>query len=297
MTITTILLMLCGAGVALIFARSLFAWIFSMQNHGIHKERMRQLQRVGGEKVEEDSASQLVDTLTKPIIRHILPKLKPIDTKQLEKDLRLAGWDAYFTPAQFRAMNFLLKIAGVVALIALWPVEPFFAIIFFLLFTFLFGILFRNSLKNIKDALFNEFPDFIRIIQGYLMANVPLTKAVEETIPYVGDTWKKYLKNFVMNCNLHSVPDAIDILCDEVDVFEVREFFSLVKLNFEQGINIKECFSSQEEKILDMQTEVMINKIGRRRTMAIVIQAPLFLSIFAVAGLPTFFSMMTFQTL
>lgn len=294
---TIVFLMLGGAVIAFIFARSLFTLLFSMQNYGIHKERLRQLQRAGEGKPEPDTASQLVETLTKPIIRYILPKLKPIDTNKLEKELRLAGWDRYFDPSTYRAMNILLKVAGVVALLAIWPIEPVFAVVFALLFFFLFGFLLKNGVKNVKEVLFNEFPDFINIIQGYLMAGVPLTKAVEETIPYVGDAWKGLLKDFVMNCNLYSVPEAIEKLCDEVDVFEIREFFSLVKLNLEQGINIKECFEAQAEKITEMQTEAMMNKIGRRQTMTIVIQAPLFLCIFVVAGMPTFYSMMTFQTL
>ncbi|RKO61860.1 type II secretion system F family protein [Caldibacillus debilis] len=294
---TIVFLMLGGAVIAFIFARSLFTLLFSMQNYGIHKERLRQLQRAGEGKPEPDTASQLVETLTKPIIRYILPKLKPIDTNKLEKELRLAGWDRYFDPSTYRAMNILLKVAGVVALLAIWPIEPVFAVVFALLFFFLFGFLLKNGVKNVKEVLFNEFPDFISIIQGYLMAGVPLTKAVEETIPYVGDAWKGLLKDFVMNCNLYSVPEAIEKLCDEVDVFEIREFFSLVKLNLEQGINIKECFEAQAEKITEMQTEAMMNKIGRRQTMTIVIQAPLFLCIFVVAGMPTFYSMMTFQTL
>jgi len=295
--VTIVFLMLGGAVIAFIFARSLFTLLFSMQNYGIHKERLRQLQRAGEGKPEPDTASQIVETLTKPIIRYILPKLKPIDTNKLEKELRLAGWDRYFDPSTYRAMNILLKVAGVVALLAIWPIEPVFAVVFALLFFFLFGFLLKNGVKNVKEVLFNEFPDFISIIQGYLMAGVPLTKAVEETIPYVGDAWKGLLKDFVMNCNLYSVPEAIEKLCDEVDVFEIREFFSLVKLNLEQGINIKECFEAQAEKITEMQTEAMMNKIGRRQTMTIVIQAPLFLCIFVVAGMPTFYSMMTFQTL
>ena len=91
--------------------------------------------------------------------------------------------------------------------------------------------------------------------------------------------------------------EAIDRLCEEVNVFEVTEFFSLVKLNLEQGINIKESFESQTEKVKEMQMEVMLKKIGQRQMMAKAIQAPLLLCMFAAAGLPTFYSMMNFTTL
>lgn len=293
-----IILLLGGAFVAFIFARSLFTLLFSMQNHGTHKERLKQLQRVDStDATEEDTQTKLISAITKPLITYLLPKLKAKDTRQLEMDLKIAGWSNSFNASQFRAMNILLKVIGVVALIAIYPISGLFALIFFALFFFLFGFMLRNSVKNKKDALFGQFPDFIRIIQGYLMANIPLTKAVEETIPYVGDDWKPLLKDFVLNCNIYSVPEAIDKLCEDVDIFEIKEFFSLIKLNMEQGVNIKESFESQSKKVGEMQMSVMLNKIEQRKIMAVIIQAPLLLCMFAAAGLPTFYSMMTFSTL
>lgn len=294
----TTMLLIIGAGiVALIFARSFFAWIFSLQNYGTHKERMKQLRRVGENPEEGNQTAQLVANVTKPIVMYVLPRLKPKDTEQLEVDLRIGGWDQYFDPTTFRAMSILLKIIGVVAFIVIYPISWAFALVFGVLFGFLFDFLFHNSVAEKKKALFNQFPDFIRIIQGYLMANIPLTKAVEETIPYVGDDWKPILKDFVLNCNIYSVPEAIDMLCKEVDIFEIREFFSLVKLNLEQGINVKDSFESQMKKVSEMQMEVMLNKIGRREILSKIVQAPLLLAMFAAAGLPTFYSMMTFTTL
>lgn len=293
---TTLLLILGGGVIAFIFARSLFIMLFSMQNHGTHKERLKQLQRAD-QKEEQDSTAQLVNLLTKPIIMYILPKFKPRDTEQLEKDLKIAGWDKIMDPVQFRAMNILLKIVGFVALFAVYPISPVLSGVFFALGFFLFGFLFRNSISEKKKALFNQFPDFIRIIQGYLMAGIPLTKAIEETIPYVGDDWKPILKDFLLNCNVYTVPDAIELLCHDTDIFEIREFFSLIKLNLEQGINVKESFESQSKKVGEMQMEVMLNKIGRRQMMSKLVQAPLLLCMFASAGLPTFYSMMTFTTM
>lgn len=295
---TQILIIIGAVIVAFIFARSFFMLLFSMQNYGTHKERLRQLQQADMELVdEENSTARFVSIITKPITTYLLPKLKPKDTEQLERDLKITGWDLYMDPAQYRALNILLKVIGVIALFAIYPISPLFAVVFFALFFFLFGFLFKNSITERNKALFNQFPDFIRIIQGYLMAGVPLTKAVEETIPYVGDDWKPILKNFLLNCNVYSVTEAIDILIDEVDVFEVREFFSLVRLNLEQGINIKESFESQTKKVEEMQLEVMLNKIGRRQMMSKIVQAPLLLCMFVAAGLPTFYSMMTFSTM
>lgn len=296
---TKILIILGAVVVAFIFARSFFAMLFSMQNYGTHKERLKQLQRADQdiEFEEEDSTARFVGTITKPITTYVLPRLKPKDTEQLERDLKIAEWDYLMDPAQFRALNILLKIVGVIALFAIYPISPLFSGLFFALFFFLFSFLFHNSISEKKKALFNQFPDFIRIIQGYLMAGIPLTKAIEETIPYVGDDWKPILKNFLLNCNVYTVSEAIEKLNDEVDIFEIREFFSLIKLNLEQGINIKESFESQTKKVQEMQMEVMLSKIGRRQMMSKIVQAPLLLCMFVSAGLPTFYSMMTFSTM
>lgn len=295
---TKILIILGGAIVAFIFARSFFMMVFSMQNHKIHKQRLKQL-RAGDEddSLDNNATSKFVSIITKPIIDLVLPRFKPKDTEQLERDLRTSGWDQYMDAAQFRALKILLRVLGVIALFAIYPISPLFSGVFFALFFFFFGFLFNNSIKERKKALFNQFPDFIRIVQGYLMAGIPLTKAIEETIQYVGDDWKPILKNFLLNANVYSVPEAIDRLVDDVDVFEIKEFFSLVKLNLEQGINIKESFESQTKKIGEMQLEVMLNKIGHRQMMSKIVQAPLLLAMFATAGLPTFYSMMTFSTM
>lgn len=293
-----ILIILGGGAISFIFARRLFMMLFSMQNHETHKERMKQLRKNGTQKTsDEEATAQLVDKITSPIITYIMPKLKPRDTSQLETDLKVAGWDVYFTATQYRAMNFLLKIVGIIAFMVVFPISWVFAFIVMALAAFLMDLLFKNSISERKKKLFNQFPDFIRIIQGYLMANVPLPRAVEDTIPYVGDEWKHILKDFVLTSDIKSVPEAIDNLVAEVDIFEIREFFSLVKLNLEQGINIKDSFESQSVKVAEMQLEVMLSKIGYRQMMAKIIQAPLLLCMFASAGLPTFYSMMTFSTL
>lgn len=287
----SILLILGGGVAAFIFARSLFIMLFSMQNYTVYKERMKQLQKQNS--VEgENGASVFVDKITKPVIQ-LFPSIKPKNYKELERDLKFIGWNRYMDPIQYRALNLVFKVIGVVGLFALYPISHLFAVIFLILGFFLFGFLFKNGVSEKKKHLFNQFPDFIRIIQGYLMAGMPLTKAVEETIPYVGEDWKYILKDFVINCDLHSVPEAIDKLCEDVNVFEVREFFALIKLNLEQGINIKECFESQSHKITEMLMESMLNQINKRSAMSKIAQAPLLICMFVAAGLPTFNSLMS----
>jgi len=266
-----------------------------MENYSIHKKRLKQLQF--NKKKEDMEMSELVDTVTKPVINHVFSRFKPKNLEELEADLRMARWDKTFTPIQFRALSLLLKVIGVFAFLILFNSSSLFALIWGGILFFGIDVLFRNSLKNRKEKLLNDFPDFIRITQGYLTANIPFAQAVSESIKYVGEEWKPILQNFVVNCEIKSIDEALEELKKEVDLFEMREFVSLVRLNLEQGGDAKESFNAQAEKIREMQMDMIAIKIGKRQTMGIILQGPLLLCNLLVFGLPTIGSMMNMSTM
>jgi len=287
------------AGLALLFSffflRNVFMLLFSMENYNIHKRRLRQLDF---EKKKEDATlNDLVDNVTKPIIQHVFSRFKPKNLEELERGLRMAKWDNNFTPIQYRALNLLLKVVGVLVFLLLFKKSLLIAGIWAFVMIFGMDILFKNSVVNRRERLFNDFPDFIRIVEGYLTANMPFPKAVEESIKYVGDEWKPILKNFVVECEIKSIDEALDFLKEEVDLFEMREFVSIVKLNLEQGGDAKDSFSAQAEKIREIQMDLIAIKIGKRQTMGIVLQGPLLLCNIMVLGLPTVNSMMNFSSM
>lgn len=292
-----ILLMVGGATTVFFFARSFFGMMFSMDSHRQHQKRMRQLKFTEDGRKASDGTAEMINTVTTPIIKYLLPKLRMRDKDKLKKDLKIAGWDSNFTPDQYIAMDIILKIVGVILGGLLFNVSWQMAVIWFALPFFGFGFFFNNSIKEKKKKIFNEFPNFIRIIQGYLTAGIPLSKAVEEALPYMSPEWKVMMKDFVINTNLLSVQDAIGKLNDEVDIFEIQEFFSLVRLNIEQGINVKESFDGQREKVVDMQFEAMMGKIGQRQMMATVLQGPLLITMIVSFGLPVLYSMVNFTSL
>lgn len=292
-----ILLMVGGATTVFFFARSFFGMMFSMDSHRQHQKRMRQLKFTEDGRKSSDGTAEMINTVTTPIIKYLLPKLRMRDKDKLKKDLKIAGWDSNFTPDQYIAMDIILKIVGVILGGLLFNVSWQMAVIWFALPFFGFGFFFNNSIKEKKKKIFNEFPNFIRIIQGYLTAGIPLSKAVEEALPYMSPEWKVMMKDFVINTNLLSVQDAIGKLNDEVDIFEIQEFFSLVRLNIEQGINVKESFDGQREKVVDMQFEAMMGKIGQRQMMATVLQGPLLITMIVSFGLPVLYSMVNFTSL
>lgn len=287
-----IVFILAGALLFFFFSRSLFGMMFSMDDYRNHQKRMRQLQFTDEGKAKIEGTEKAIETVTSPVIQYLLPFLKKTDTEKLKIDLKISGWDTYYTLEQFVAMRLILKGIAVVSGILLYQIAPFFGVVGFLLFFFGFSFLMKNAAEENRKKIFNSFPGFIRIIQGYLSAGIPLATAIEESFPYMSPEWKVIMKKFLVNANLLSLSDAIERLNEEIDIFEIQEFFSLVKLNLEQGIDINESFSSQREKVLDMQYEVILNKIGQRQIMATVVQAPSLLALFVAFGLPTFHSMM-----
>lgn len=277
------------------FTKNVFMLLFSLENYNIHRKRLKQLRFQ--KKKEDADLNELIDTVTKPVIRHIFSRFKPKRLDGLETDLKMAKWDKYFTPIQYRALNLLLKAIGIVAFLLLSSQAMVIALIWLVALCFGMDFMFKNSIKNRKEKLIADFPDFIRITEGYLSANVPFAKAVSECIRYVGDEWKPILQKFVIDCELKSIDEALDNLKREVDLFEVREFVALVKLTLEQGGDARESFSAQADKIREMQMDMIAVKIGKRQTMGVILQAPLLLCNLLVFGLPTVGSMMNFSSM
>ncbi|AJD93464.1 hypothetical protein JMA_41470 (plasmid) [Jeotgalibacillus malaysiensis] len=290
----TVLFVVIGAVLFFFFSRSFFGLLFSMDNYKNHQKRMRQLQFTEDGKRVNDDTKEAIDKITSPVIKHILPRFRMKDRETLEKELRMAGWDVYYTPEQFMAMNVITKLLGLIVGFMVYQIAPLFGVVAFVALFFGFNVFFKNTLKERRKKVFQAFPDFIRVIQGYLSAGIPLAKAIEEAFPYMSPEWKRIMKSFLVNTNMRSLHEAIERINDDVDIFEIQEFFSLVKLNLEQGIDVKESFSGQREKVMDMQYEVMLEKIGHRQLMATVIQGPLLLTMIVAFGLPTLNAMMNF---
>ena len=154
----------------------------------------------------------------------------------------------------------------------------------------LLDTMFKGEVKGKNEALFTDFPELVRIISGYLVAGMDLVRAMESSAKYVSDDWKPILNQFVLNCNTLGTTAALDIMANTVNMFEVREFVSLVKLTMEQGGDAKESFAAQAEKVAQMQKDQFLLKIGKRKTMASVVQMPMLLVNMAVIAIPTMVS-------
>ena len=263
------------------------------------KSRLKQFSK--GVKQDSESTLETINSLTEmirekwfPVLQKYLPSLRIDNLEQLDSDIKFIAWDDTFTAESYIATNIALKIIGVILCILLCMMGGIYMIlagVVTLLACFLLlDTMFKGEVKGKNEALFTDFPELVRIISGYLVAGMDLVRAMESSAKYVSDDWKPILNQFVLNCNTLGTTAALDILANTVNMFEVREFVSLVKLTMEQGGDAKESFAAQAEKVAQMQKDQFLLKIGKRKTMASVVQMPMLLVNMAVIAIPTMVS-------
>lgn len=273
--------------------------LFGFSDYQISKSRLKQFQK-GTKEAQASTKEQLLEMTGGikdklfPMLQSILPSLKVESIEQRDKDLKFIGWDDTFTAESFLATSITLKIIGIILLVLgvlfyfVMNDMKFLAVFAILAITaiFLMDFLYKSDLKSKNAILFSDFPDFIRIVSGYLVANMPLVQAIEESIKYVSEDWRPILSQFIVDCNSRGVDAALEGLRNTVNIFEVREFVALVRLTLEQGGDAKESFIEQADKVAEMQKDMFIIKIGKRKTMATIVQFPCLLITMAILALP-----------
>lgn len=286
--------------VSFFFFKNLVYYVFGIYDIENHKNRLKQLdfsgeRRIGDKKKEEElnKTRDLINTITSPIIRHIMPNISyNKDLYELEKNLKFAGIDKYVTPAQYTALILLGRAIGFTAFVLLLPYNFILALLWFSGPAILPSLLFKNTVVNKKSVILMGFPDFINISKSYLASGMSFEKAVEESIYYVNKEWQELLKEFLSNSETYSRKECLTMLAENSNSFEIREFISIIKLNAEQGIDIKDSFDSQYDKIKDLQKLAIQKKIESRKVWAVLIQAPVLLTILGAFGLPVLDSML-----
>lgn len=266
-----------------------------MENYNLHKKRLRQLRF--NSKKEETEVQEIIDKITNPVSKTVATRLSVKDMNSIEKKLKIAQWDKNISPQQFASLQVITKILAIVFFALFYKQSKFIAILWGGILFVGLEFLLNNSAKNRKERIMMGFPDFIRITQGYLSANMPFVKSVEESIKFVNKEWQEILQQFVVECELSSIEEALENLKQETDIFEIKEFVSLIRLTLEQGGGAKEGFESQAEKIQELLHDVILMKIGNRKMMGIIIQGPLLLCNIAVLALPTIDAMLNLNTM
>lgn len=270
----------------------------SVIDNTVTKSRLKQFNK--GVKKDSLSTKETFEDLADifrakifPKISKVLPSLRIENLEQLEKDIQFIGWDDTFTAESYIAVCLALRVGGVALggiIMTMGSYMIVVGIIVIGLCCFLLDFMFKGEVKNKNELLFRDFPELVRIISGYLVAGMDLVRAMESSVKYVSDEWKPIINQFVLDCNTKGTTAALDVMATAVNMFEVREFVSLVKLTMEQGGDAKESFAAQADKVASMQKDLFLLKIGKRKTMATMIQAPMLLCNMAVIAIPTMIS-------
>lgn len=286
----------------LFLVKNLVELSIQLNTQTAHKQRLKQL-RLELEKIDKDTYES-IENMTEPVVTKIfpliqnwLPSLKVDRKDQLKIDLKTAGWDDTFSPDTFIALGLMLKAVGLILLLfgaMFGGVILVLSCMFGGVFAFGLDFWFKSSVDGARTALFKDFPDFIRIVSGYLSADMNIVEAITDSIKYVGDGWRPILQQLVIDCKMRGVDYGFSQMKNNVDIFEVTEFVSLVRLTLEMGGNIREGFEQQADKIAEIQKNLMVIKIGKRKTLSSVLQGPLLLCNLVVLALPTFGNIASF---
>ncbi len=258
----------------------------SSKMESLRNEQLKDQSKKKSEAEQDAQIRQIVVQITDPIVDKVYHGANPKNQKLLAKKLKLAEWDKYFTPIQWKAFVLLLRVIAVVLFIGLFSSSFIFASIVFSFFAIMPSFLLNNSYNNHKEEIMMSFPETIKIISGYLSAGKILADAVDETSKSCAPTWSTLLKRFRDKCETDGIMDALDWFKDEVDLVEAKEFFTTLRLTLELGGSAKSGFDEQADRIQAMLRDVMQRRIEKRKIWATVVQAPIFLCIIGAFALP-----------
>ncbi len=275
--------------------KNLINILFDVVDDTAKQKRLNQLKKLRNKDQMKamDFFNNIADTTNKnilPRLQRLFPGFVKINYAKAKKDLEFIGWDDTFTPESYIGTVWGLRCFSIpVFLFGLIQSAPVNIVLFAVAAACAFGLEWwvKSEVNALNDELFSEFPDFIRIVSGYLSADIPLVQSITDSIKYVGEAWNPILKTFVIDCENKSVDYALERMKNTVDLFDVKEFVSLIRLTLEQGGNAKDGFLSQAEKIAELQKNQFILKVGRRKMMGQVVQMPLLLINMIVLAMPT----------
>lgn len=279
------LIIIVGLMIASVVLFSLIALSFIV-NAKKYEAKKKRLNQLNFKKANNDvSVEEAIEKITKFVDTYVL-KITPSQKEQeIEIKLKMIGWDKYFGYKEWKAFRVFMAIVGIVLMIFLSVISRVYGMFVGGVLIIAPDLFFKVQVDEVVDKLLDKFPDLIVITEGYLSAGFTLPKAIEETIPFVGKTWCPILKKLVADMELMGIDYALNGLKEATNIPEVREFASLVKIAYEQG-DVGESFTTQAERMLIMQEDLMLKKINGRRSLAAVANAPTILAVFLLVGAP-----------
>ena len=256
------------------------------------KKQLNTYQTLKKEKSNDEQIQELLEAVTKPVIVHVLPRLKPKDFKRIDKELKLLGWDKHFTAEKFVALRVGMKILGIALLVLFYPIEPIVGLLWFGALFFVLDLGYKGELDNKYQEILKEFPDFLELVEGYLSAGYDFVSAVEEVMPAMTH-WKPILKEFLIKAHYENLEAGLNLIKNTVEVFEVREFIAILQLGIEQGLDMGESLRRQSKAVEELKDLVFEKKLIKREILGIAVQGPLLITVLVAFALPTVYQMIS----
>lgn len=270
--IYVIILMVISAftGIASVFIKS----VVGIDDMRAYKKRLRQLERVGKKK-KKKGLSDVLESLAVPGEKIFSRWFKKSKLDNIECKLRHAEWHTFLNAKQFLALNYSIEVVAVLLFMADTKRSVLSVLIYGIIFTAP-NLLLNNQAKVVQKKIINGFCEFADLVEGYLAGDMILIKAIEKSIPFLDASWQKLITDFVVDCNeKQGILYAIDNLLDKVESPAIKDFFILLKLAVDQGMNSLQCFEEQATLVENLLEEKIMNTIDNKEMLTIAIQFPL----------------------
>lgn len=288
MQFTDIQLVCIGIATLMILCLS-YQWLkalLQIDREKYNRKRLGQLSQTDHRKKTDDEINQqFIQQVTEPVIQYVLPRLKPHNHQTIARDLKLIGWSRLMTPEQHVAVSVGLKMIAVISLICWLPFSLYMGALFFGLIFFVYDLGYNGQVKDKKDRLLIEFPDVIEVLEGYLSAGFDFVQAMEETVAFTNH-WQPILKEMVVVTKYENLQSGLRIWSDATDIFEVKEFISILQLGIEQGLDMRSNIEHQASRIDELKDVAFEKKLAAREMMGVVVQGPLLIAILIAIMLP-----------
>lgn len=267
--------------------------LLKVENYGVYRKREKQLKFEKREKFNTQT-EELIHKSTAPILKIFGGLIGDKKKDKIEKDLAFVGWDKYLDYKTYRALQIFFSCVGLLLFFVFVSHSSVFAIILLVLSFVFIPYLLSNEVKDTKMKLLAEFPDFIRITQGYLSSGLTFVYALESSLRFLGPEWQGFITDLVVDIKLTNTKDALERFKQKIDLQEIREFVAIVVLALDQGGDVKDAFESQAGNIQFMLQDIMERELVRRNALAQALQPALLISMILAFALPIIVQMVGF---
>lgn len=258
--------------------------LLGIDNVKHYKKRMQQLDRVSNKKTKK-SVKDVLEMASVPGDKIFSRWISPDRIAQIERKIRYAEWDNVLNGRQFLAIDYSAKVISVLLFLTDGE-RSLFTIMMYIAIFIAPTLLLNNQASLVQKQILHGFPEFADLVEGYLAGRLILGKSIEKSIPFLGKSWKKLMTSFIIDASeKQGFSYAINNLVDKVESSAVRDFFILLKLSIEQGIDSLQCFEEQATLVSNLLEEKTMNTIDNKEMLTLAIQFPLLICNVIVMGL------------